>query len=1706
MALQFSNVREDLFSRGIDARSAENQIPEGFVRDSLNAEIVQKYIRKRPGVSGYAGNLPVRVESIEYNNTDNQICFTLNEAVDLLSVRSSPIVVHGRLSKAMGAGPFTQTSSSKYYPGFFQNTRQTFTVGTGSLSIPASEHGMGTSDIFLETVESLSATNLSNQLVDYDALVVDTTTDDLSVQWNNQTGSPISVFTYYLPKPATVGSVYVGTLNHTGSGVESFSIPAATHQLSNFQIVPRLYLVSGTDRILTTPESLTINTATGMVTVGISATTASSYVVILSAAPAANLRTGQTTSPTYTITLAAPDSPFIFPAIYADDDSGTIELVKPDVVSYDSSTDEITVVFQNPPSSVGFRLYWEYGTITSNTLCVTDATVTVDDVDTNPQMSIWGLDHAEIWKESADRGGWVQLLDSYRIAGEQRIVAGLGGVLHSAQTFSEAGINYLYGSLYPRLFARVAGVTVLAPVLWETGEAPGRTRGYITGDDLQNHWATITSVQWDSGVAGGTVRYNMTIPNLAMFEDDGTTETTVTDIISVDDDFTAEQMGFSRLNGTFRIKQVTRVGNTLSVWCQNPRVDSADWDDNACAGRGGIFTDKLVFQSIAPFLPGDKLLSEALPSSLDIRYVRGVTGSTVSGIVSGLSESYTIQSGVQLTATRTSRIIPLRDGSDNETTENVLRGDTITQSETQLPLRVVSVNPDSTASVSITSDGILATVVVSDTASLRAGQYVQLLHAGVYTGEHLIQEVVDGTSFTFASEETDTETGLIVGHCIEVGEPVPWTDLSSDANTFDVTHRFIPVESPDDNYSLTPGNRQYYFNFSAPSEQRLLRSVMVQDNLYMTNHEDAIMKYDGVNLYRAGLLPWQPGAFIYGDTSASNPIVLDNPTQVEIVAGGDFDITSRTFRCSNAVATLNAGDRVTLPGLTGVWTLRQKTSDSTHTTYVIAGTAADNPLTGMTTGTVRKTALFQYYYRLDAVDANNNRIVSAMAQSEDYKVEIDRNAGIRHRLIGLPAFDNYDYDRIYLRVYRTQDISDQATAPTFYLVHQQRISFSAGTSYIDFTDSLRDSNLFDADFASGLIGGELGINWDTLPRAKHITSSGGTLLLGNVRGFDRLSLQLFGNAALASSSLNNHTVEFQRDYNNPSTVSDPQNTLVYQWRDVSTALPITTSSVSVGTSWSFTIASAPAVGDWVFIDDVANSLERAGWWQVAAVSPGPGPYSVTVNSTSAATAPTISAKVYLAGTSKYIPVPIGSTVATIGSVNGNTTLTLFQAARRLAIAINATQRLLGDYVSGFQPWLMARGGNDIGESGLLYVTNPVVSTLSPSVEWNGSSAYSIFINDVERSSGDVIPASTPVFPSRVLVGYRNYPELIDNPWVTLDGESDSAIDINPSDGQEITGLIPFFGDAAFGAAQQSAITVVFKQNSIYLIDINEKRAGRNAVQRIETEGIGCTYPNSVSITKNGIIFAHESGIYALRKNLSVEYVGKFIDRKWKAADRSEADLIQGHHYTVGRQYKLVAPQSDGSTQVYVYDHTNEAEAGGGSWGRYQYAGLQPVGWCNLSQDAYMATTSGRVFVIRRRGDKYDYQDDHSAIQFFVKTRPLDFGVAGVRKVLESVTGIYRTEFSSDTEVGLAIDTEQEYDTTTPVLIKTPAQQTGIDDRVGKDVYVVKHSMKRRKGVLFSLTVSNELRLEGVDLTGVEFRVGLYGSGQGITQAADTRKK
>jgi len=1720
MAIQFTTVPEDDFSKGIDARSAENQILPGFVKDILNADVIERRVRKRKGYESYAGSLPVRVSKLEYIAATTTACFTLDSSVDLDSavnleqIRSSPLVVYGRSSN-QAVGPFVQgTDNGKYYQKFSIPTRKQLTAPSGTLVIAPEEHGLGTTNIFCNIVEATSLTDRSFEDIDVNSISINESTYAVSLGYT--IAQSAEAFVYFADKDPVAGQSYIATLNHTGSGLETFSIPTSTHNLLSFNIVSQLQQDTGTSRLQVQPQELTVAT-NGDVSISLIADSATTYYLILSAAPVTNVVSGAIAAgASGSIVIPTPDRPWAFFNIYLEQTpGGTKEQVFPDTIQYDAVTNQFNISFTNSsPLARNFIVSYEYGNLRSNILCVQDPLVTVNGVDPSPQLSIWGLLHNEIYASKAFREGWTTHIDSYKRSGEQRLIAGLGGNLFSAQTIVESGTEYLIPSLYPRLSTRSDSDAIIGPVIYDTGDTPARTRGYITTNSGATHLATVTAVEYDTGT--GTTKYTISMPGKAILDSAGV-PTILGNVISttagMEDYISIQDMSYKRHEGTFRITQVVDGVDEIEVYADVPD-NSEDYDDSGVSGSAGIFTDQVTWLTESPYIAGDTLLSAGLGDTFTLPVI---SSSSNISVVSDVAELTQIPGGLIFTGRRTSDVIPTRQALPSQTpsTTNLVRGDVVQLTGVTGQFEVSLINPDSSRSCNIVGDGTLATLTMTsgDTTYLTSGQKILLNDAGLFTGVQTVEDVISTTELTFLSSiDATILAATLVGETIQLDSPVTFQDTTGDSFGVLVPRRWIPVEHPDDTFNTTPDSVFRYFNNNSYTDQPFIRSTMVVDNLHLSNYDDEVMQYDGTSIYRAGLPAWQPGLFVTQETTGATIV-----TDLRQIAYSAID--AATGKVTIAATNINAipeGTTIRLTGSLQKYTIRSY--DDTNN-FIYLDRSLDASVAA--TGTVSEIGTYKYYMRLNAVDVNNNVVASAVTSSQDLAVELTGNAAVLLKAVGLPSFDNLDYSRIELQIYRTSLLrSDGTVAPVFYLVTTLPLDFDNTKGYVEFRDSFTDTDITQASnldlVNTALLGAELGINWSEPLRAKYTTSLNNKLILGNIRDFSELDIQIVGDANLSNSTLAGDTLLFLKDGTDTATTTDMQNRVKYEWKNGITG---NVSNFAPGTndfSFDTSVATSAVAGDWIYLtySTVATTgriLTYSGWWQIASVTG----VTVTVNLDGAAVAASYPDRYVIATDPTDVPVLLG-TDGNLGQVNGDS-FDLFDATRRLALAINATMRQVDRTIVGMEdytPWILSRSGNDLTTAGRIVVRSgrALDTTLAVKPVFSG---YSLFINSAKRTSGVTTLSSTKVFPSRILVSYPNYPTIFDSPTTVLDTDSQSAIDINSADGQEITGILPFFGEAAFGAAQQSQVLVVFKTNSIYLVDIGEKAKGNNAVQRIETEGLGCTAPYSIAVTKKGIMFANESGIYCLRRDQSIEYTGKYLERVWtEQVSLDNLAIAQGHHYGIGRSYKLSVPYTDTTSssgyiensQVLRYDHTQEQEGAAlGAWGRYD--NHPATGWANLGSDAFFGATSGKVYRIRNTGDLSDYRDAASPITFKLDLRPNGFGNTGIRKVIDAVVVSYRVgSENKGTTLSYSLDTEQEYSDTTSFTVGNNINNlNGLGDNVGQDITTISHSLERRRGVYLAIRIENSTLDENIEISGVDYKVGGLET-KGIKMAEGTRKK
>ena len=228
----YQTISEKDVARGIDARSTEDQIPEGYSEDLLNVDTNSNgYLSKRPGYQGYYGYLPIRITEIEHNGTS--IIFTLDGSFDTSALGGDPLVVYGKLgAPTLGspAGDWSTTNTANYYSTFTSDIVKTLTAPSGTLTVTENQHGHDTPNLFTQLVTS-DGTDKDNSYIYADATQIDVsaTTYDVDFDYSGLAANQ-DVFALIADKSTVTGDTYNETQNlATGTHTNAFSIAASTH-------------------------------------------------------------------------------------------------------------------------------------------------------------------------------------------------------------------------------------------------------------------------------------------------------------------------------------------------------------------------------------------------------------------------------------------------------------------------------------------------------------------------------------------------------------------------------------------------------------------------------------------------------------------------------------------------------------------------------------------------------------------------------------------------------------------------------------------------------------------------------------------------------------------------------------------------------------------------------------------------------------------------------------------------------------------------------------------------------------------------------------------------------------------------------------------------------------------------------------------------------------------------------------------------------------------------------------------------------------------------------------------------------------------------------------------------------------------------------------------------------------------------------------
>jgi hypothetical protein len=469
-----------------------------------------------------------------------------------------------------------------------------------------------------------------------------------------------------------------------------------------------------------------------------------------------------------------------------------------------------------------------------------------------------------------------------------------------------------------------------------------------------------------------------------------------------------------------------------------------------------------------------------------------------------------------------------------------------------------------------------------------------------------------------------------------------------------------------------------------------------------------------------------------------------------------------------------------------------------------------------------------------------------------------------------------------------------------------------------------------------------------------------------------------------------------------------------------------------------------------------------------------------------------------------------------------------ELANRLANAINAASALVATS-TGKDPFVFARAGSDIGYASVqveaLDPSAPFTFTYLPLTTDGAIDCYvnGVRVNATVNASpvGPVawtVTSQQQLFPSRIVLSYKNYAEIFHSPYAQSAADSDSAIDVSPDDGQEITAIRPLTTASVTGAAMQSQYLLAWKNKSAYLVDTVLK-----TVTKLITAGHGVDFRRATMEGWNGMLFTDHTGVHALTAANLYMYKGKMVERLFQENVNLSAptDIWLGHHNVYRNLDLLAAPflsdtdgagnaTTQGPQNVLVYDHTREADyftalqpPPVGAWSRWNAVPMSCASGY-LYDEYYGAWDTGQVYMERRDGLATDFRDRFDdAIQFTLTFRPLDCGAMSLRKEASALVISFRSEVAtSGTTVSAAVDLSDQFvncdafEITAPV----PPQTQGLSDVSGSAMKLFRFSLPNRKFTYLTVRITNSSVDEPVEISELALNV-VPLTDAGITQAA-----
>jgi hypothetical protein len=1450
-----------------------------------------------------------------------------------------------------------------------------------SLIIAATESGLTSPNVSLSFLEKKVGEDTYPQVVFTDTKKL--TESNFQIEVSQGYNPAVTCFLVLKDRNIPGESITLGP--YAGSGSSTIiAIPANTHALSTNSLQVEFYSLSGGVREFIEPNFLAISN--GNIAAEFEENLSSVYAVV-------SVADGEVSIPVAPGNVTESnwfpiDTTYPIPQVWYVTASNR-EKAEVDTIEVNQTTQEMRIKVINSNEALSLVVTWEAGYILSNAITVLNTTLTNRIIGT----VVWGLNQNLSWdsSNSENRAGWVNYIDSYRALGEGYLLAGTDRNLYKPGTSSPASAALRGRILLP-------ANQKVSPVFQEEGSSIWSSP-YIKTEGGLSGWLRASSVDWVSGT-----NVTFTVPLSPGYTSDGSLTGQY---------LTVRKASYKPYEGVWRITGSSISGNTLNITCSISSSSNGDW--NGGLAQVGIFSSSFsIPATVSTPAVGDILL---VGDILNDEYtVKEVTIDSV--VVDGFVEQKELAGGTPfyVTSRPVQLLLPLRStsGALSGSTVGCLTGDSVTIGANSQQYEIRDMVSIPTQTIAISSQSFL--INPQDAAKLRAGQRI-LLNTGTYT----IDSLDTDSGAVGVTEEIPDGSYVLIGNTIEVERPLDFVDASIGNILVSLKPRWFPLA------------RQTASQLPFSTDSQFSISSMAADSMYIVTPEvtTPALKWDGTSLTRAGIPRWAPQAF----TSIEYPGSITPPfrtplgvTATDGVKGEINQLHLDLIPVGSSVRDAN-GKSYKINGY------NSEGSPTKH--YVLL----DRDFETAGTNTLSFAPVYSYYYRLRKVDSNGYKTVSYPAGLEEMKVaplltNTNTNYNIHHRVLLPPSLPFSDNSSYVLDVFRTKG---NEAAP-YYLV--RTLPISSNDRYLSFQDKTNDEDLFEQDNISiSQLGGEVGTGWESMPQGKYFTTAGNRSVVANIRSEPKMNLVFeiiksnqedFDAPKLGWTEFKLTSKGVSQTYVLVAPDTGPPASNVYSIIS-SGAYNTTTKIQTFTTNYDHSLIK----GDWVYLHkkDSGNKelCSYGGWYQCA-----DGTGGSTLN------LPMETAKIYNVNDSNKvwglnggaIPVVIDTDLNWDGT--GDSYWKFFRFPIRLAAAIRATNTLQ----------IRAEAGDTLGQ-GELTLYGEEVFTLEILADIPFANAVSVTLNGVKQTANNSYDYSfqsiRQLFPSRLVASYQNYPELFDSCFVSRDQDSESAIDVNSADGQEIVAVQPFFGDSAFGQGSKESTLLVLKTNSAYLVDLNAKKAGQNAVQKLDTQGQGCIYPRSLAQTRFGLMFANLSGLWKITQDLRLSPIGRRLDRTWKqdlTPNIPASDIPAAHNWTQESRYRLVVDGSNGASYNYAREYLPDGYRDG-SWATV--SDYPSLGFANLGSGAFMASGAGQVLEIYSNRFQEPFCASGRAIRSDAYLAAQDFGDASRRKAVRNLIVQLRTDSSvTGLEVYSATDMTRNWLQMDPLTVEVPTSN-GLSD-------------------------------------------------------------